>query len=117
MEKTEEETKKPIEKSEERERKKPIVAPQICSYDNEKGDGYIIEVILPGVEKDTINLKVDDENIFISGESDTIRYVGAYGLCCPISPKETEATYKNGLLKIKTPFKEIKLDTIDVKIE
>lgn len=106
-----------VKKSEEKKIKKPIIAPQICSYDNEEGDGYIIEVILPGVEKDTINLKMDDENIFISGESDSIRYIGAYGLCCPIEPEKTEAIYKNGLLKIKSPLKEIKLNTIDVNID
>lgn len=107
----------PIEESKPKEWKKPVIRPDICSYTNEEGDGYIIDIVLPGVEKETIKLKLDEENIFIAGESDAIRYVGAYGLCCPIEPTKTKATYKNGLLKVETPLKEIKLDTIDVKIE
>ncbi|MEJ2280238.1 MAG: Hsp20/alpha crystallin family protein [Candidatus Lokiarchaeota archaeon] len=90
IEKTSEE-----EGSKKEERKKSIISPQICSYDTEESDGFIIEVILPGVEKDTINLKLDDENIFVSGETDSLRYVGAYGLCCAVEEDFYEFEFKN----------------------
>ena len=35
------------------------IIPEICTYENEDSTGYIIEVILPGVEKDTIKLKMN----------------------------------------------------------
>lgn len=93
------------------------VFPEICALTNEEGSGYDIEVYLPGVEKETIDLKMAKDYISISGETDNIRYIGDYQLCCPVDPNKATSTYKEGLLKIHVPFKEIELKTIDVKVE
>ena len=97
--------------------KKRTIIPEICTYNNEDDTGYTIEVILPGVEKENIKLKLNDDNVFVTGETESIRYIGAYGLCCPIDPEKATSTYKEGLLKINVPFKDITLDTVEVKIE
>lgn len=106
-----------LKEKEEKKIKKRIFSPEMCSYTNEDNTGYVIEVVLPGVEKDTIKLKMTDEDIFVIGETEYIKYVGSYGLCRPIENSEATAKYKNGLLKIEAPFKDIKLETVDIDIE
>ena len=53
---------------------KLIAYPQICAVENEDSTGFDIEIYLPGVDKDTINLKMDSEYILITGETDTVKY-------------------------------------------
>jgi len=96
---------------------KLIAYPQFCAVESEDGTGFDIEVYLPGVDKDTIKLKMDSEYIYITGETDTVKYTGFYNLCCPVEPEKTKTSYKEGLLKIHAPYQEIKMHTIDVKIE
>lgn len=91
--------------------------PQIFSYLDEEGSGYDLEIHLPGVDKDTIDLRMDKDSIYVTGETDTIRYVGSYGLCCPVDYDKATSTYKEGLLKLHVPFLEPTLKTIEVKIE
>ena len=96
---------------------KLIAYPQIYAVENDKGTGFDIEIYLPGVDKDTIKLKMDNEYINVSGETDTVKYSGFYSLCCPVEPKQAKTTYKEGLLKIHVPYREVEMKTIDVKID
>jgi HSP20 family protein len=107
---------KEIEKVEEKPIK-PVFSPEFCSWDNDDGTGYEMEVYFPGVDKDTIKLKMTEDTIFVVGETDRLRYVGSYTLCCPVDPTKTKSTYENGLLKISAPYKEIELNTVDIPIE
>ena len=104
---------------EEKEKKltKLRIYPQICAFTDEEGTGYNIDVYLPGVEKDTVELKMTNDYIRVIGESETSKFDGAYHLCCPVEPSKARSSYKEGLLKIHVPFKEIELKTIDVKVE
>jgi HSP20 family molecular chaperone IbpA len=60
---------------------------------------------------------MDKESLYVVGETDTVRYVGTYGLCCPVEPEKATSEYKEGLLKVHVPFKEPELKTIEVKVE
>ena len=95
---------------------KSVLTPEYCSWTDEDGR-YVMEIYLPGVEKDSLKLKMNKENIFVSGETDSYRYVGAYGLCCPIDVDHIKSIYKNGLLKIEGPYLDPTFDTVDIKIE
>ncbi|MBN1800014.1 MAG: Hsp20/alpha crystallin family protein [Candidatus Lokiarchaeota archaeon] len=99
------------------ESKKPVLAPEMCSWTSEDDLYTIIEIVLPGVEKDTIKLRMNEETVFVTGESDDVRYVGGYGLCCPVAAEKAHSTYKNGLLRVEVPFLEEKFHTVDVKID
>ena len=113
-----EETEKSSEMEPEKDKPSKLIAyPQMHTIENEDGTGFDIEVYLPGVDKDTIKLKMDTEFIYISGETETVKYTGFYNLCCPVDPTKAKTIYKEGLLKIHVPYKEIELHTIDVKIE
>ncbi len=91
--------------------------PEICAFTNDEGTGYDIEIYLPGVEKDTIELKMNKDYITVYGETETVKYIGSYSLCCPVDTEKAHSTYKEGLLKIHVPFKEPELHDIEVKIE
>ncbi|MFW9952387.1 MAG: Hsp20/alpha crystallin family protein [Candidatus Thorarchaeota archaeon] len=98
-------------------KEKFLRSPEICAWADDENDNYHIEVTLPGVEKDSIKLKMHEDSFFISGETDNTIYVGSYSICCPVKAVESKANYKNGVLKIDVPFKDPMEDAIEIKIE
>jgi HSP20 family molecular chaperone IbpA len=97
---------------------KRVLSPKLCAYPREdEPKGYHIEITLPGVEKDTIKLKMHDDSFFIKGESDDVVYVGSYTIANPVKAGEAKAKYKNGLLMVDVPFKSPLEDAIDISIE
>jgi HSP20 family protein len=113
---TEKETTTDIEKQETTALKR-WVYPEICAFENEDETGYDIDVYLPGAEKDSVKLEMNKDSISIKGEAENISYRGIYGLCCPVDPSKATSTYKEGLLKIHVPYKEIEMKNVDVRIE
>ena len=100
-----------------KETEKLVMSPEVCSWADDKSNTYKIEIQLPGVEKETIKLKMHEDSFFIKGETEDTIYIGSYTVCCPIKPEEAKAVYKNGLLKIETPFKEPEFRSIEIEIE
>ncbi len=96
---------------------KLTLMPEIVAWANDEKENYHIEIKLPGVEKDTIKLKMHEDSFFIKGESESTNYVGSFALCCDVTPEKAKAEYKNGLLKIDIPFKDPMEGAIDIKIE
>ena len=90
--------------------------PEICGFTSEDGTGYDFEVYLPGVDKDTIRVRMTNEYFGILGETDSKQYLGTYNFCCPVNPEKASAVYKEGLLKIHVPFEEVEVHTIDVGV-
>ncbi|MFW9874559.1 MAG: Hsp20/alpha crystallin family protein [Candidatus Thorarchaeota archaeon] len=99
------------------ETKKGLLIPEISMYNNEESTGYIIEVMLPGVEKETLKVKMNKDNIVVYGESESTKYGGIYQLCCPVDPENAKSNYKNGLLKITVPYLDMLNDAINLEIE
>jgi HSP20 family molecular chaperone IbpA len=100
-----------------KEEQKYLISPEVCSWADDEENVYKIEIQLPGVEKDSIKLKMHEDSFFIKGETEDTIYIGSYSVCCPIKPEEAKANYKNGLLKINVPFKEPEFHSIDIEIE
>ena len=94
-----------------------LMSPEICSWADDEHDLYKIEITLPGVEKDTIKLKIHEDSFFIKGETENTIYIGSYAICCPVKPEQTIANYRNGLLKVEVPFKDPMEGAVDIKIE
>jgi HSP20 family molecular chaperone IbpA len=95
---------------------KRTITPNMCAWPDDEHNTSHIEIELPGVEKDAIKLRMHEDSFYISGETDKVRYIGSYALCCPIVPEEAKATYKEGLLTIDVPYKT-KFESINVKID
>lgn len=89
----------------------------------EKKDKYIIEIDLPGYEKDNISISLDNDYLVITGKvvkednrDEEERYVHQerfYGECSrkfyvgeEITEEDISAEFKNGILKIEIPKKE-----------
>ena len=90
----------------------------------EKKDKYLIDVDLPGFEKENIKLSLNDGYLEISAkvekeengdEEKMVRQERFYGECSrsfyvgdEIEEKDINAEFKNGILKIEIPKKEEK---------
>jgi len=103
--------------TEEEKIEKFSVSPDTCMWPDDEHENFHIEITLPGVEKDSIVLKMHDDSFFIKGETDNTVYIGSYSICCPVDAKKAKANYNNGLLKIDVPFKGEEYESVSVKIE
>lgn len=91
----------------------------------EKKDKYLIDVELPGYEKENIKMDVEDGYLTVHAEIDSNkeekeegkfvrreRYVGScsrsFYVGTEIQAEDIKASFKNGMLKIEVPKKEEK---------
>lgn len=93
----------------------------------EKHDKYLIEMDLPGYEKENINIEIQDGYLIINAKADNEkeekddedesfirreRYVGecsrSFYVGKDVKEEDVKATFKNGTLKIEVPKKEEK---------
>ncbi|TFG29191.1 MAG: Hsp20/alpha crystallin family protein [Promethearchaeota archaeon] len=102
--------------TEQKQIEKLYLSPDICMWPDDEYENYHIEITLPGVEKDTIKLKMHEDSFFIKGETEDTVYIGSYTVCYEIDPTKANAQYKNGLLKIDVPLKQPEFKSIDVQI-
>ena len=95
-------------------------------------DGYEIHVDLPGYEKENINLELKDGYLQVTAKQEKeenneeegrfIHKERFFGTCSrsfyvgdQIKEEDIEAEFKNGILKIKVPKKELKEELPEVK--
>lgn len=99
----------------------------------EKKDKYVIEMDLPGYDKENINLELKNGYLEISAKVDKtednseeeekfVRRERFYGECSrsfyvgeDITEEDIEAEFKNGTLKVEVPKKEIEEKTPETK--
>lgn len=70
-------------------------------HDEEK---YHIEIELPGVKKEDINLEMGDASFCIKATKGELGYNACYTLAHYIDTGHTKANFENGLLTILAPF-------------
>jgi len=78
------------------------VLPAVCIYHDE--EKYLIEVELPGVDKDKIHLEMTERGFCLRAPRDDIEYFGCWTLAHDIKPNEAKANFRNGLLTITVPL-------------
>jgi HSP20 family molecular chaperone IbpA len=82
------------------------VAAEVCSSVDDSSCSVKIEVALPGVNKQDIDLRLFNDSYFLTGSRENFDYVATGHFCCPVNIKDTDAKFDNGLLTVVLPFKD-----------
>jgi HSP20 family protein len=92
-------------------------APDICSFVDEKSQNLHLEISLPGVRKEEVQLRMYDDSFNLAApRGEDIEYVTTMAFCCPVKAEDAKAQYENGLLRIEVPFKNSMEDAVQVPI-
>ena len=92
--------------------------PDIITFVNREESKLMIEISLINVEKEDINLMMDEKGCFFSASAEgDIEYVGTIPFLREVKPSEAKAVFLDGYLKIEIPFKDTLENFVNVPIE
>lgn len=94
--------------------------PAMDLYETE--EAYLLEVDLPGVSRDDLELRIEDRRVFLRGHRRSVRvsqsergvrierakgeFERAVTLNQPVDPDRAEVNYDEGILRIKLPKRD-----------
>lgn len=93
------------------------ISPNICIYPDEGFENLNIEIQLPGVEKENIDLNFYEEGFYVVAKKKGVKYVGTHTIVSPVNPDKAIASYANGVLKVNIPYKRPFKETTKINIE
>jgi len=85
---------------------KPAQCPEVSISHDEKDEGLVVEVELPGVKKEEIKLTISSKAFCVSADREDIKYEGCYQFAHEVDKEKAKAKFENGLLKFGVPFRE-----------
>ncbi len=93
---------------------KPTLTPNASMDHDEKF--YYIQVELPGVRKQDVELSVSDQSFCVRAPREDAVFLGCYVLAHLSDTDKTKAKFENGLLSMEIPLKKPQKEK-EVKIE
>ncbi len=87
-----------------KKKEKPTVTPNAFMDHDKKF--YYIEIELPGVKKEDIELSVSDQSFCVRAPREDIEFLGCYMLAHLSNMDATRAKFENGLLSMEIPLKK-----------
>ena len=92
------------------------LAAELCSCVDSEKSALHMEFTIPGVSKEDISLKLNDDSFNLRARKNDLEYVSTGSFCCPVEINKTEANYENGLLMINIPLRDPWKDAYNVTI-
>lgn len=96
---------------------KVLVPPHMFACLDAEGENYIVEVDLPGVNKEHIDLRMHEDIIHVLAEREDLAFHGHLHFPIKVNPKKAKAKFSNGLLKVEVPVKEKRSPPIKIEVE
>jgi HSP20 family protein len=87
------------------EKDRVILTPSAC-FDHDT-ENYYVEVELPGVDKEHIEVTVSEQSICIAGSRNDAELLGCWMLAHKVVEDKAKAKYDNGLLSITIPLQQM----------
>jgi len=96
---------------------KVVTPPNMFACLDAKGENYIVEVDLPGVNKKDIDLSMHEDIIHVLAEREDLAFHGHLHFPMKVDPKKAKAKFSNGLLRVEVPVKEKRSPPIKIEVE
>jgi len=103
---------KKVEKTE-----KATFPAQMFACLDDKGENYIVEIELPGVDRKNIELTMHEDMISVRAERRDLTLLGHLHFPLKVNHKKAKAVFKQGLLAVQVPVKEKRGPPVTVKIK
>jgi HSP20 family molecular chaperone IbpA len=92
-------------------------SPDIITYVDSEQSQLILEFSLVLVDKENINLMMNENGCYLFAPSEDLDYVATVSFISPVKPAEAKATFQDSILIVKLPFKEALQTHIKVPID
>jgi HSP20 family protein len=108
-----------VEKTDSSEKIIPYrISPTFYLNLNSEKEEWEVEIHLPGVKKESIEIKVLEDLIHLEAkQSERRTYCATEAFPFKVNPDTVKAQYENGLLKIQGKIKNPLDEAVDVKIQ
>ncbi len=83
-----------------------MIEPEFCTYLDPETNIVTVEIILPGVEKERIHIRVKNDAILIRAEGDDVDYCKYIYLSMRLKKEMTKAIYESDILRITVPLQD-----------
>jgi len=94
-----------------------VITPQVCLFSDESLETMNIQIEIPGVDKENIDLHFYEDGFYVVARGEGTKYMASYSLIFPVEPEKAIASYANGLLTVNVPYKKPFQPGVKVKID